>query len=253
MGKLKDRIIDGFFGAAISSALSGIAWQAIFSGMVTVIATVWGYLLHWPPPTLILFGILMLASSLWCANQLAVLVERRKGRALQQNPNDRAPTLALVPVQMEFNPDSDRYFNQRDSPERYREYYCTVFNDSGETLRNVSCELDHIITHMDRPNDHPVDPQTIHEKFVFDLPNFPTRNNFPPQGRERMWLFSRLKKELDNEPIRIVKTSAFFYDRKRKREVVIRVTADRYGPKIFRAELWVQDGILRMTGLRPEN
>lgn len=165
-----------------------------------------------------------------------------------------------VPITIEFNPENGSYFNQEDCPsdvsvviERYRGYYCTMFNDSDESLTNVSCEVERIITIPNRPNDTQIAPESIHAKLHYDLQTFPTRSDFPPRGREKLWLFSRLKKALDNEPIRIVNGDKFFYDKKRQRQVFLRVTADNHVPKIFSVTCWVEDGNLRMTWIRPED
>ena len=165
-----------------------------------------------------------------------------------------------VPIVMEFNPEDGKYFNQEDRPsdvsvvtERYREYYCMMFNDSDETLRNVSCEVEKLITAQNRPTDRQIDPETIHEKLRFELPQYPTRNDFSPRAREKLWLFSRLKKALDNEPIRMVKGSRSFHDKGRQRKVFLRVTAENYAPKTFSVTVWVHEGLLRMTWIQPED
>lgn len=168
--------------------------------------------------------------------------------------------IAPAPITIEFNPENETYFNQerRENPdvsvlpELYREYYCTVFNNSDETLRNVSCEVDKIITSSDRPTDRQIDPETIHEKLHFDLPTFPTKSDFAPREREKLWLFSRLKKALDNERICIVKGTKSFHDMRRQRKVFLKVTAENYLPKSFSVDVWVHDGIVRMTHIRPE-
>lgn len=165
-----------------------------------------------------------------------------------------------VPITMEFNPENGRYSNQEDRPsdasvviERYREYYCTMFNDSDESLTNVSCEIERIITIPNRPNDTQIAPENIHDKCRYDLPACPTKSDFPPRGREKLWLFSRLTKALDNEPIRIVNGSKCFHDKGRQRQVFLRVTADNHAQKNFSVICWVQDGILRMGWIRPED
>lgn len=168
--------------------------------------------------------------------------------------------LSQVPVVMEFNPENGQYFHQEDRPsdvsvvtERYREYYCTMFNDSDETLRNVSCEVARIITIKNRPNDVEIHPENVHDKLRYDVPpTFPVSMAISAMGREKLWLFSRLKKVLDNEPIRIVKGSKFFHDKKRVRKVFLRVTAENYLPKSFSVDVWVDDGLLRMTWIQPE-
>ena len=164
-----------------------------------------------------------------------------------------------VPITMEFNPDNERFFTQEDRPnsdpsvgiERHREYFCTMFNNSDETLRNVSCEVDTIITIPNRPNDNQIEPQNVHEKLHYDLHDSPTKCDFSPRAREKLWLFSRLVTKLD-KPIRILKASKSFHDKGRQMKVSLRVTADDYAQKTFSVDAWVHDGILRMTGIKPE-
>jgi hypothetical protein len=173
---------------------------------------------------------------------------------------DNRPILQ-VPITIEFNPENGKYFNQerRENsnvsvvPEIYREYYCTVFNDSDESLTNVSCEVEKIITIPNRPNDTQIEPENIHDKLHYDLDGFPVNRDFSPRRREKLWLFSRLTKALDDEPVRIVKGAKFFYDKKRQRQVFLRVTADNHAPKTFSVTCWVEDGNLRMTWIRPED
>lgn len=166
-----------------------------------------------------------------------------------------------VPVVLEFNPDNGHYFHQEDRPsdvsgvvtERYREYFCTMYNDSDETLRNVSCEVERIITIKNRPNDVEIHPENVHDKLRYDIPpTFPVTIPVSARGREKIWLFSRLKKVLDNEPIRIVKGSKSFGDKKRVRKVFLRVTAENYLPKAFSVDVWVEDGLLRMAWIQSE-
>lgn len=207
------------------------------------------------------FGVLAATSVLLWADKLLRVRVRQSQK--DKSPAQEVPNknLGPVPIVMEFNPESEKYFNQEDIPnpdissvvERYRKYHCMMFNDSDETLVNVSCEVERIITTQNRPNDVEIAPENVHDKLRYDVPpTFPARMNFSPSGREKLWLFSRLTKALDSEPIRIVKGDKFFYDKKRLRQVFLRVTADNHVPKIFSVTCWVQDGNLRMTGIRPE-
>lgn len=167
----------------------------------------------------------------------------------------------LVPVIVEFNPEDQKYFRQgrqgdfdpQIGQDVWREYICTVVNTSDEPLTNVSWEVERVVWQKDRPNDHEYNPENIHEKLRYDLAVPSTKIDFNGREREKLCLFSRLKKaSSDNEPVRIMHSTVGFHDRKRLMTVFIKVTASSYEEKHFSLDMWVHDGLLRMTGIRPE-
>lgn len=239
----------------LTDLLELLGWKSLLFSLITSMSA---YAWVWEPgnrPTAVLLA--LLTGILVCGVSIALQLRNisrqsstslKRATLFQQEPPQ-------VPIQIEFNPENGKYFNQEDRAsqesqsvnERYREYYCHVFNDSSKTLMNLACEVETIITKLDRPADRQIEPESIHEKLAFDLPQFPTKCDLAPKEREKMWLFSRLKKVVDNDPIRIVKRPTAFHDKGRERFVRLRVTADGYTPRHFEVSVWVNDGLLRMS------
>jgi hypothetical protein len=260
-GWIKEAVASSFLQWLIPTGF----WSAIWSGILMTATITGGILEGWSWPTLIVAGIFILACCSVIANALSSWLERSKPKHVASistalSSKHPIPTIAQVPVKIEFNPENGKFFVQDHRPVSssgdtngvYREYFCRVVNDSNESIHNVSCEVEKIVTHQNRPSDRDIDPEDFHEKLAFDITSYSTLCHLAPGQWETLWLFSRLKKPVDDEPIRIVHRSKYFHDRGRERTVFMRFTADEYAPKSFSVKVWVHDGLLRMTWIRPE-
>ena len=134
----------------------------------------------------------------------------------------------------------------------YREYLCTVVNVGTDSITGVSWEVDRVVRKKTVRTTANM-PLNTYTKNLDMTRLSPLRGILMFHEREKLCLFSRLKKvENDNEPIRIVNSSSGFRDRRRVVTVFIKVTANNYAEKYFSTDVWVHDGLLRMTGIRPE-